>query len=38
MKNELRLFENVEFGQVRVTKVNGKEYFIGIDIAKSIRL
>lgn len=32
--NELKIFENAEFGQVRATKINGQPYFVGIDVAK----
>ena len=34
MANELRVFENVEFGKVRTTEVNGQPYFVGKDVAE----
>lgn len=34
--NELKVFENEEFGKVRVTVNNGKEMFCGSDVAKSL--
>lgn len=34
--NNLQIFENEQFGQVRVFTLNGKEYFVGSDIAKSL--
>lgn len=35
--NELRIFSNPEFGKVRTTIVNGKEYFYGVDVAKALK-
>ena len=32
--NELKLFTNDEFGQVRVIEIEGKPYFVGKDVAK----
>ena len=34
--NELKIFYNAEFGQVRTTEINGQPYFMGSDIAKSL--
>ncbi len=34
--NELKIFENTEFGQVRTVEVAGKIYFVASDIAKSL--
>ena len=36
MNKEIQIFKNEEFGQVRVFTLNGKEYFVGSDIAKSL--
>ena len=32
----LKIFENTEFGQVRMIEVNGKPYAVGIDVAKAL--
>ena len=34
--NELKVFENAEFGQVRTAIINGNPYFMGSDIAKAL--
>ncbi len=34
--NELKIFENAEFGQVRTVEIDGKPYFCGSDIAKAL--
>ena len=34
--NELQIFNNPEFGDVRTLEIEGKPYFIGSDIAKSL--
>ena len=34
--NELQIFNNEEFGQVRTVEIDGKIYFVGIDIANAI--
>lgn len=34
--NELKIFENEEFGKVRTVDIDGKTYFVGSDIAKSL--
>ena len=33
MSNEIKIFENEEFGSVRTMKINGKPYFVGKDVA-----
>lgn len=34
--NELQIFENVEFGQIRTVEENGKVLFCGFDVAKAL--
>jgi len=34
--NELQIFENSEFGVIRTLDIEGKTYFVGIDIAKAL--
>ena len=34
--NELKIFENKEFGKVRTVEVNGEPYFVGKDIADTL--
>lgn len=34
--NELQIFNNEEFGQVRMVEIDGKPYFMGSDIAKAL--
>ena len=36
MNNKLQIFKNKNFGQVRMAEINGKPYFVGKDIAKSL--
>lgn len=36
MKNELEIFKNEEFGQIRTLEVDGKHYFVASDIAKAL--
>lgn len=36
MKNELMIFENEQFGQVRFIEVEGKQYAVASDIAKAL--
>ncbi len=36
MQNELQVFSNEEFGQVRTIEVDGKPYFVGKDIALAL--
>ena len=33
MANEIKIFENEEFGSVRTLEINGKPYFVGKDVA-----
>lgn len=33
---DLQLFTNPRFGEVRVAEINGKTYFVGIDIARAL--
>ena len=32
--NEMRIFENAEFGKVRTAEINGEPYFVGKDVAE----
>lgn len=34
--NELQIFNNEEFGDIRTVDVDGKPYFVGIDIARAL--
>ena len=34
--NELKIFENAEFGQVRTTEINGQPFFMASDVAKAL--
>ena len=34
--NELSIFSNSEFGEVRTTEIDGKTYFVATDIAKAL--
>lgn len=34
--NELRIFSNPEFGQVRTVDIEGRIYFVGVDIARAL--
>lgn len=34
--NDLKIFKNKEFGQVRTIEIDGKPYFMGSDIAKAL--
>ena len=36
MMNQLQIFNNEEFGQVRAIAIDGNEFFYGVDIAKSL--
>lgn len=36
MENQLQIFNNDEFGQVRTIKVEGKDYFMANDVAKAL--
>ena len=35
-KNEIEIFKNEEFGQVRTLEIDGKPYFVASDIAKAL--
>ena len=32
MSNEIKIFENEEFGSVRTMEINGEPYFVGKDV------
>ena len=34
--NELKIFQNPEFGTVRTIEIEGKIHFAGIDVAKAL--
>jgi len=34
--NEIQIFNNPQFGQIRAIEVNGEPYFVGIDVAKAL--
>mgnify|MGYP000969523617 FL=1 len=34
--NELKVFENEEFGKVRMAEIDGKPYFCGSDVASAL--
>lgn len=36
MNNELRVFENAEFGSVRTVEIEGRPYFMASDVAKAL--
>ena len=36
MSNEIKIFENEQFGSIRTLDENGKIYFCGIDVAKAL--
>lgn len=36
MKNEMQVFQNEEFGEVRTAKINGEIWFVGRDIAEAL--
>lgn len=36
MNKGMQIFNNEEFGQVRIVEVNNKPYFVGIDVAKAL--
>lgn len=36
MEDEIKIFENNEFGSIRTTTINDKVYFVGKDIAKAL--
>ena len=36
MMNELRIFDNPEFGQIRTIEIDGRLYFVGRDVAEAL--
>jgi len=36
MNNQLQIFKNEEFGEIRMIEVNGKPYAVGVDIARAL--
>ena len=36
MANEIKIFENEEFGKVRTVDINGEPYFVARDIANKL--
>lgn len=36
MQNEMKIFNNPEFGEIRTVIIEGEPWFVGIDIAKSL--
>ena len=34
--NEVQIFNNEEFGQVRIVEIEGKPYFVGKDVATAL--
>lgn len=34
--NELQVFENAEFGKIRMVKIEGKPYAVGVDVARAL--
>lgn len=34
--NELQIFNNEEFGEVRMAEINGKPYFVATDVATAL--
>ena len=34
--NNLKIFENAEFGQIRTAEVDGEPWFVGKDVAVSL--
>lgn len=34
--NALKIFSNDEFGEIRTVEIDGKIYFVGIDIARAL--
>lgn len=37
MMNELQVFTNSEFGEVRVLEIEGEPWFVGKDVAEILR-
>ena len=36
LMNDLQIFKNAEFGEIRTIEINGKPYFVAADVAKSL--
>lgn len=36
LMNDLQIFKNEEFGEIRTIEINGKPYFVAADVAKSL--
>ena len=36
MSKQIKIFQNEEFGQVRVLEINGEPYFVGKDVAEKL--
>lgn len=36
MSTNIQIFKNSQFGEVRVTEIDGKTYFVGIDVARAL--
>ena len=36
MNTEIQIFNNPIFGEIRVTEIEGKTYFVGSDVAKAL--
>lgn len=34
--NELQIFNNEEFGEIRTAEINGKPYFVASDVATAL--
>jgi prophage antirepressor-like protein len=34
--NELMIFENPEFGEIRIIEIDGEPWFVGIDVARAL--
>lgn len=33
--NELKIFENVEFGEIRTVNIDGEPWFVGNDVSRA---
>jgi prophage antirepressor-like protein len=34
--NELQIFENADFGKIRMVEIDGKPYAVGVDVARAL--
>lgn len=34
--NDLKIFENSEFGEIRTVEIDGKPYFVATDVARAL--